>query len=83
MGITHAKHSDKSDGADTSLVRPSDWNADHVGALDDLDDVNAPSPADGDALVWDDATSKWVSGGVKAENVVQAGTLIAAYNQFR
>lgn len=30
MGITHSKVSAKSDGADTSLVRPSDWNAPHV-----------------------------------------------------
>jgi hypothetical protein len=31
MPITHAKVSSKSDGADTSVVRPSDWNANHVG----------------------------------------------------
>jgi hypothetical protein len=30
MGITHAKVSAKSDGGDSSLVRPSDWNAPHV-----------------------------------------------------
>lgn len=30
MSIKHAKTSAKSDGADTSLVRPSDWNAEHV-----------------------------------------------------
>ncbi len=30
MGITHAKVSPKADGTDTTLVRPSDWNADHV-----------------------------------------------------
>lgn len=31
MAVTHAKVSSVSDGGDTSLVRPSDWNADHVG----------------------------------------------------
>lgn len=30
MGITHAKVSAEPDDPDTSLVRPSDWNADHV-----------------------------------------------------
>jgi hypothetical protein len=31
-------------------------------ALDDLTDVNAPSPSDGDALVWDSGASEWVNG---------------------
>jgi hypothetical protein len=30
MSLTHAKVSAKSDGGDATLVRPSDWNADHV-----------------------------------------------------
>lgn len=30
MSIKHAKVSAVADGADTSLVRPSDWNADHA-----------------------------------------------------
>ena len=30
MSITHAKVSAISDGGDSSLVQPSDWNADHV-----------------------------------------------------
>ena len=30
-------------------------------ALDDLTDVNAPSPNDGDVIIWDDAKSEWVS----------------------
>jgi hypothetical protein len=30
-------------------------------ALDDISDVNAPTPADGDALTWDNATGKWVN----------------------
>ena len=32
-GITHAKVSTLSDGANTDLVRPSDWNAEHVGGV--------------------------------------------------
>jgi len=34
MAVTHAKTSTKSDGADSSLIRPSDWNAAHVGTND-------------------------------------------------
>jgi hypothetical protein len=31
-------------------------------SLDELTDVNAPSPSDGDALVWDDGAGEWVPG---------------------
>jgi hypothetical protein len=31
MAIKHAKVSTIPDDADTNLVRPSDWNADHIG----------------------------------------------------
>ena len=31
MAIKHAFTSSKADGADTTLVRPANWNADHVG----------------------------------------------------
>lgn len=30
--------------------------------LDDLADVNAPTPANGDVIKWDTATSKWING---------------------
>src|SRR3990167_3314272 len=33
MALTHAFVSAKADGADATLVRPSDWNADHTGTL--------------------------------------------------
>jgi len=33
-------------------------------ALDDLTDVNVPSPNDGDALIWDDGAGEWTSGSV-------------------
>lgn len=32
-GLKHAKTSAKADDADTTLVRPSDWNADHEGIV--------------------------------------------------
>lgn len=34
--------------------------------LDDLSDVNAPNPTDGQALIYDDATSTWIPGDVSA-----------------
>lgn len=34
MPITHSFISEKEDGADETLVRPSDWNAEHVGVAD-------------------------------------------------
>jgi hypothetical protein len=44
-----------------------------VGAIDlnDLSDVNAPTPADGEFLAWDDGTGFWVatSGGVGADTL--------------
>ena len=29
--------------------------------LDELKDVEAPTPSDGDALAWDDATELWIA----------------------
>jgi len=46
MGVRHAKESEKTDGADATLVQPSDWNADHAisGGLDlPIETVAAPS----------------------------------------
>jgi hypothetical protein len=37
MGVTHTMVSGKSDGADASLVRPSDWNAAHT--ISNIDQV--------------------------------------------
>jgi hypothetical protein len=34
--------------------------------LDDVSDVNAPNPTDGQALIYDDATSTWIPGDVSA-----------------
>jgi hypothetical protein len=32
-----------------------------VNSLDDIDDVNIPTPANEDYMVWDSGTSKWVN----------------------
>ena len=33
MAITHSKVSNKVDASDDSLIRPSDWNAEHIGDI--------------------------------------------------
>jgi len=43
MAIKHAFTSAKDDGADTTLVRPSNWNADHTGVLIGTVAVDPPS----------------------------------------
>jgi hypothetical protein len=37
-----------------------------VDNLNDISDVNAPSPSGGQALVWDTGTSKWVAGTISS-----------------
>jgi hypothetical protein len=45
----------------------------HVINLDDLDDVNAPSPTDGQVLTWDNGSSEWIAaeGGVPTDKALQ------------
>jgi hypothetical protein len=40
-------------------------------ALDDHTDVNAPTPADGDVLTWDNGAGEWVSSAPSAAGLVQ------------
>ena len=44
---------------DTTAPRSSLWNNDHVGDLDDLDDVTAPSPSANQVVAW--SGSAWVN----------------------
>jgi len=46
MAIKHAKTSAIEDGSDATLVRPSDWNADHTGTLDHGTDLAGLSDDD-------------------------------------
>lgn len=50
------------------------WEAPAAGAsaLDDLTDVDAPSPSDNDVLTWDEATSSWVAAAPPAGGIVDA-----------
>ena len=42
MPITHSFISQKQDGADASVVRPSDWNAEHLIDPEDLEGIQGP-----------------------------------------
>lgn len=55
MSITHLKVSTVPDGADTSVVRPSDWNADHVVSIVNAD-VDAAAAIDESKLNLNFAT---------------------------
>ena len=43
------------------------------GALDDLTDVDAPSPTDGQALIWDSGAGEWVAGDAASALTVEDG----------
>lgn len=64
MALTHAKVSAAADGPDPSLIRPGDWNADHVGTADPT--------VHGDAV--HDASVASLAGGVVPAAELGAGT---------
>lgn len=61
-----------------------DFNQIKNKRLNGLDDVNAPSPSSGDALLWNAVAQKWVpgavSGGQALSTSVTYGQLYAMYN---
>jgi hypothetical protein len=66
-GITLSKDDDDAVEINASLS---------VSQLDDIGDVNAPSPSDEEFLVWDDDTGKWRPRTIEAGDV-EAGDLPA------
>lgn len=74
--ITHSKVSGISDGGDTSLVRPSDWNDGHVIDWAEVGDLAAVFPA---------SAVGSVSEVPRADHVHQdsAAGRIFAFNTFR
>lgn len=60
-------------GGTDVVTEGEDWDStDPDIALDDLSDVEAPTPADGDALVWDDGAGMWVPGAPASASTAQA-----------
>jgi len=53
MAITHTKVSAITDGSDTDLVRPSDWNADHTIADKSISYTKLADGTDGNLITWD------------------------------
>lgn len=39
-----------------------------TAVLDDISNVNAPSPTDGDSLAWDNATQRWIASSASTPN---------------
>ena len=76
----------KIDGTDYN----TEWNDESGGggALNDLTDVNAPSPSDGQALVYDSGSGTWIPGTIAIASIISlvlgemSGTTISALSNF-
>lgn len=66
-------------GSLTMLPASADMVIQPLPSLDDITDVNAPSPDDGDALIWDDASGYWIAGNVSV-NVTDLQAQIDSLN---
>lgn len=47
-------------GTSWSIIQGNTTGAGSVASLDDVGDVNAPTPAAGDVLTWDDTPGEWI-----------------------
>lgn len=86
MPIKHAFTSAIADGADATLVRPSNWNADHIGTLDAADITFTPATAtdwnsSADPGDLDDALNQLaarvteISGSLRSTKIINPNTL--------
>ena len=76
MTIKHVFTSAKSEGGDSSFVRPSDWNADHVVqalALPEDETSTGTGTIDDYALASTSAVLRWNGGGAATLNSVTGG----------
>ena len=55
------------------------WYAENMNTLDNLTDVNITNPTDGDALVFDASSNKWVNGAADVGLFIQDGILMCRY----
>ena len=77
MAIKHAFTSPKTDGVDTTLVRPVDWNADHVGSGIKIQDADGDTSWDVEQTANEDKIHGNVKG-VEAFLLDDAGVLTLA-----
>lgn len=78
MALKHAKVSAIADGGDTTLVRPSDWNADHTVDAAGLTVLNATSEPSTPASGYISVYGKTIAGGgfLKYMNAAGEDTLV-------
>lgn len=75
MAIKHAFTSGKSDGEDTTLIRPLDWNATHMGGVkEDVGLENVDNTSDTDKPV---STLQQTALDLKANNPILVATLVS------
>ncbi len=72
MAVKHAFTNPKSDGADTTVTRPSDWNAEHVGSSPPYLDSTTLDGTYGDEFTGASLDGKWTPLNVPAPGF-QAG----------
>ena len=78
--IWHAGNDGAASGLDADLLDGQQASAfaaaSHTHDIDDLADVNAPSPADNDVLTWDSGAGEWVpaapAGGAGSDKILRA-----------
>lgn len=84
MAVTHAKVSAVADGGDPTLVQPSDWNADHVGALEVAQATVDFGTTEGETLATVDVAATWAGatskitvslGGASADHDAEDGLI--------
>ena len=65
---------------DPAYQNSSLWHSQHIEAdLGDISDVDITDPTDGDALVYDSVTGKWINGAADVGLFVQNGILMCRY----
>lgn len=67
------------DPTDPTYHNNAKWYAENLGDLDDLTDVVITNPTDGDALVYNPTSQKWVNGAADVGLFIQDGILMCRY----
>lgn len=65
---------------DPTYHNNSKWHSEHLQTnIGNLNDVDITNPTDGDALVYDPTTQKWVNGAADVGLFIQNGILMCRY----
>ena len=82
ISLRHAFQSTKPDGADTSLVRPSDWNADHVLTMDSARLLGRTSAGNGAAEEIAVSPARALAGGKLLLSLPSTGDAAVLFTDF-